>query len=38
MLNEIFSNSNVDLVYDSIEFIVSKIENLNYNVTKTLCE
>lgn len=36
MLDKIFSDSNIDLYYDSTESTISKIKYLNYNTTKTL--
>jgi hypothetical protein len=38
VLGEIFSASDIDLIYDPTESTVSEIENLGYNVAKTLCE
>jgi len=38
MLDKIFSDSNIDLNYDSTESTVSEIEILNYNATKILYE
>jgi len=35
---EIFSGSDVDLIYDPTDSTVNEIENLSYNVTKTPCE
>ncbi len=36
MLNKIFLNSNVNLNYDFIEFLINYIKKINYNATKTL--
>jgi len=38
MLGKIFPGSDVDLNYDPTEPTVSEVENLGYNVAKTLCE
>jgi len=38
MLGKILPGSDVDLNYDPTEPTVSEVENLGYNVAKTLCE
>ncbi len=38
MLDKIFLGSNVDLNYDSTESTIDEVENLGYNVAKTLWE